>query len=259
MKRIPSLVASLLFLPLSFVPLAHAERSDEIETDRPDFTEASSTVSAGVTQLESGYTYTNQGQGSENHSFPEALLRVGLFRDFFELRLAANFTSANRPDSSGADDLYLGTKLALSKQQGITPEMAVILQADVPTGGRNVSSKTPLPGVNLLYGWDLVDGLTFGGSSQLNRRIDNTNADFPEYAQSATFGLNFGGGFGGYCEWFALMPLGGLGGSRAATHYLNGGPTWKITKDIQLDVRAGFGLNASSDNFFSGAGASFRW
>lgn len=66
-----------------------ARKGKPIETDRPDFTEASSVVPAGRIQLESGYTFfldNNDGTRSMQHTFPEWLLRVGL-TDRLELRL----------------------------------------------------------------------------------------------------------------------------------------------------------------------------
>lgn len=49
-------------------------------TDRPDFTEASSTVGLGVAQLEVGYTYASDDDGTtstKSHSFPDRRLLIG--------------------------------------------------------------------------------------------------------------------------------------------------------------------------------------
>src|SRR6188508_1634764 len=48
-------------------------RDEPLASDRPDFTEASTTVGRGVVQLESGYTYTHDDDGTNrtnSHSFP---------------------------------------------------------------------------------------------------------------------------------------------------------------------------------------------
>ena len=54
--------------------------SDEpLATDRPDFTEASSVVGLGVLQIETGYTYFFDNDGTDQtigHSYPETLLRT---------------------------------------------------------------------------------------------------------------------------------------------------------------------------------------
>ena len=72
---------------------------EPLVTDRPDFTEASVTVGYGVVQLETGYTFTYDSDGDErprSHSFPETLLRVGMFAEWFEFRVDWNY--ARRAD-----------------------------------------------------------------------------------------------------------------------------------------------------------------
>lgn len=253
------LLLLLLFVFFLEPRLATAQASDEIQTDRPDFTEASSTVGQGVWQLETGYTFAHAQEGDSSHSFPESLLRVGAFSDAFEFRLAANILNSSQSESSGFEDLYLGSKIFLLDEEGLQPELSMVLQSDLPSGGRNVSASRAQPGVNFLYGWDLNDTFSLGGSSQANRRFSEYGDAYAEYAQSLTTAISFGGGWGMYAEWFALLPIGQFQGGKASEHYLNGGPTWKITKDLQLDARAGVGLNSAADNFFTGVGASFRW
>ena len=67
---------------------------DEIETDRPDFTQNRKTVGRGVAQVESGLTYLRGRNSSfSDYSFPETLLRVGVVADWLELRVSQNFAS----------------------------------------------------------------------------------------------------------------------------------------------------------------------
>ncbi len=111
-----------------------------ITTDRPDFTEASSTVGANVSQVEMGYTYTHdadESMAAGSHSTPEALFRIGTPINWLELRLAANLLQEEicAVSNRGAEDLYLGTKLGLTLQDGMLPEMALVPQMTVPTGG----------------------------------------------------------------------------------------------------------------------------
>src|SRR5437868_4911978 len=50
------------------------DEKDEIVTDRPDFTEASSTVGRGRVQVEGGYTFTSKAAGAGyvwDHTYPE--------------------------------------------------------------------------------------------------------------------------------------------------------------------------------------------
>ena len=67
---------------------------EPLVTDRPDFTEASSTVGLGVAQLEFGYTYSFDNDGTDQttgHSIGEPLLRYGILANWFELRIATNY------------------------------------------------------------------------------------------------------------------------------------------------------------------------
>jgi hypothetical protein len=62
---------------------------------------------------------------------------------------------------------------------------------------------------------------------------------------------------GSYAEGFALVPDGA--DTNRPQQYFNGGFTYLLTHDIQLDVRAGVGLNEAADDFFVGSGLSVRF
>lgn len=232
-------------------------------TDRPDVTEASSTVGPGVLQIETGYTYSREGSGSnlaEAESFPEALFRYGTPINWLELRLATSMAREKTVlDSSiGAEDLYLGAKIGLTLQDGILPEMALVPQMTVPSGSNNFSDDAVLPGVNWLYGWDINDLVSTAGSTQLNRSIDSgTGSSYAEWTQTWTVGYSLHDRIGAYTEWFAFIPQDA--DTARTEHYANGGFTVSITDDIQWDIRAGTGLNDNAADFFAGTGLSFRF
>ena len=244
------------------------DEPDEITTDRPDFTEASSTVGRGRIQLEAGYTFVRDRSGgvtTNGHSYPEALFRIGALANWLEFRVGQNFghTRTGAPhavfSAGGAEDLYLGVKLGLTEQERVFPEMALILQTTVPTGHRDFSAGKMQPGFNLLYGWDVTDRLSFAGSSQANRAIDAVDHGYIELAQSLTVGYTITPKLGAYTEWFAFFPTGAVAPGVGPQHYLNGGFTYKVTNNFQLDVRAGVGLNRQADDFFTGAGFAYRY
>ena len=240
--------------------------NEPLVTDRPDFTEASSTVGLRVAQLEFGYTYTydsEAGTSVASHSVPETLLRYGILANWLELRIGWNYaeertrTGATSMTVNGAEDLYLGFKIGLTPQEGILPEMALIPQMFVPTGSADLNNGQVLPGVNWLYGWEVNDIISTGGSSQFNRVTDEVTGDnYVEFAQTWTVGYGLTERVGAYTEWFALFP------SDADTakpeHYFNGGFTYLLNNDVQFDVRAGVGLNNAADDYFVGVGGAVR-
>ena len=248
---------------------ANVGRNDDgpLATDRPDFTEASTVVGMGRVQLEMGYTYVQEasaGTVERGHSYPETLLRVGMLAEWFEFRIAYNYaqqTSSDMPGLTmrGSEDIYLGAKFKLTEQEGVLPEMVLLPQMTVPTGSADFSANKVLPGVNWLYGWDVNDLIGIGGSTQFNRAVDDTSEFYTEWAQSFTVVLSLSDNLSQYTEWFTFIPAGASDASVGVEHYLDGGFAYLLTDDIQVDIRAGVGLNARSDNFFSGAGISMRF
>jgi hypothetical protein len=241
--------------------------SEPLITDRPDFTEASVTVGMGVVQYETGYTFTYNDDGdsvTKENSYPESLFRVGMFADWFEMRLGWNYGNSAETvfgggdtNLEGAEDLYLGAKFALTPQSGCLPETGLIVQGTLPTGASVFTAHEVLPGVSFLYGWDVNDFFSVGGSSQANRALDDNGEDFyVEYAQSLTTGYSWTDKFGNYAEWFMFAPAGAE--TSHNQQYFNAGVTYLITDNIQWDLRAGVGLNEAADDFFTGSGVSIR-
>jgi hypothetical protein len=258
---------TLLHWPCQEIEYASADDEEQpLATDRPDFTEASSTVGLGRTQLEFGYTYIRDEEAGvelDAHSYPELLTRVGMFAEWFELRVAWNcahdrtLSGGLSQRASGTEDLYLGCKLALFLQDGWLPEVAIVPQMTVPTGGRAFTTDEVMPGVNLLYGWDVTEWMTFAGSTQGNRALDETGDFYDEYAQSLTVALSLTEQIGMYNEVFGIFPHGAV--DAPTEYYYNGGFTYLVNNNLQFDVRAGWGLNDRSDDFFAGVGGAVRF
>jgi hypothetical protein len=252
----------------SFAPNATGgpDLSAPLVTDRPDFTEAASTVGKGVGQLEFGYTFTSDeedGTKSRSHSFGEPLLRLGLLADWFELRLGVFpsnetvTTGAMRDSNSGLEDLYFGAKIGLTPQAGFAPEMAIIPQTTIPWGG-DFSADEFQPGVNWIYAWSLTEDISTAGSTQFNRVSDDeTGRAYTEWAQSWTVAASLTNEWGTYAEWFAFFPH--SSDTAQVEHYANGGFTYLLSDNIQWDLRAGVGLNEAADDFFVGSGLSIRF
>ncbi|MGL6094256.1 MAG: transporter [Fimbriiglobus sp.] len=156
----------------------------------------------------------------------------------------------------------------------MAPEMALILQMTVPSGSRDFSAREVLPGVNLLYGWDVIkDRVSVGGSTQANSvRGDFEVPDFMGLgqavtgkhtylllAQSLTVNYTLTEKLGAYTEWFAFFPHSAIGPDIGPEHYLDGGFTYKLTPTFQLDIRAGMGLNRHAADFFAGSGFAVKY
>jgi hypothetical protein len=187
-----------------------------------------------------------------------------MFAEWFEFRADWNYaverteTGGIADTQSGAEDLTIGCKIALTPQECILPETAIILQMSVPTGSDAFTDDEVLPGFNYLYGWDLVEDWTLGGSTGLNATTDDVTTDtYTQYSQSFTLGHSWTDKLSSYFEWYVLAPIGA--DENKPENYLNGGFTYLINDDLQWDIRAGFGLNEAADDFFAGTGLSMRY
>ena len=102
----------------------------EMETDRPDFTEGTQAVQSGHFQLELGYSFVRDSDSdTEEHAAPESLLRIGLMSDL-ELRLAWDgYRNLEVDDSTtdGVGDMSVGFKYRFTDQTDSLPALGLIV------------------------------------------------------------------------------------------------------------------------------------
>ena len=243
-------------------------RSETIITDRPHLSEASNLVGLGTAQLETGYSYShdsNTGVVTQGHSFGEPLLRLGVFAEWFEFRLATTYLMEQTRDPvtgntrlRGFDDLYVGAKLALTRQDGILPETAIFPQMRVPVGRDGFSADEVLPGYLFAYSWTINDWLELECNNQANRRIDDTQHAYVELIQTANFEVTLTDKLGSFYEFVLFTPTGAL--TAQTQYYFHTGVVYLLTDNMQLDVHSAVGLSEASDDLaFTGAGWSIRY
>ena len=256
-----------------------------INTDRPDFTDATFSAGKGVTIIESGYTFreiSNQSLAIHKQQLPEVLTRVGL-TDEFEIRMKWNglvMTQTTDPvtglsaNQFGGDDLNLGFKYEIAQQNGLVPMFTFVGSTMVPSGTHGFSANQLQPTANLVYGWGLrrwlylkmstgVDFLrnsnpqlnvgTLQGSPITTRTFDNTS----DWHQSASMLYQVSKRIGGFAEWYSFFRDNGQ--DNRAQHFIDTGTFIYLTQHLQLDARVGKQLSTTDENFFTGAGFSVRF
>ncbi len=249
-----------------------APLDEAIETDRPDFTESTSAVPLGHVQFELGYTFTYDRRGAarvKHHVLPEGLMRLGVLERSelrigwegysFEETLVRRRNDAGRrvwmkDHDDGGTDLAIGLKQELWEQDAAIPAFSVIAEISAPTGAAGKTSGDVDPAVKLLYAWDLNERLSVGGNLNFAVPTEETGRFFQTSASLAA-GYALTDWMSVYGEYFGFYPN---GRNADAAHYLNGGFTFPVHDNFQIDLRAGFGLNEEADNFFTGIGFAFR-
>lgn len=234
-----------------------APEPEPIVTDRPDFTESAAVVPTGRTQLEAGETFGREA-GTDYLSLGEALLRIGVVPRV-EVRVAANSYGVFREQGAigtGFEDASVGLKYAVTEApHGWWPQLAVIAAATLPTGSRLMSAQRTLPEVKVLAAWDLTDRLAFATNANWAHATKD-NLRHNEWSASGSLSYAISDRWGAYAEAFAFRERAPV---LLRRDYVNGGFTFLLTNDLQLDVRAGRGPSPSRGDYFTGLGLSHRW
>lgn len=252
------LVAALL--PLAACATANRVGLQPLVTDRPDFTESSETVPTGLAQLESGATFARDGE-VKGTSIGEGLLRIGI-ASRAELRLGFNSYSIQQEAGAiakGLEDASIGAKFKLL-QGGATgsakPTIALLVGSTLPTGATPFRSQKLQPEVKTAFAWDFTDRVAF--SSNVNYAwVRETFDSYGEVGASGSLGLGLTDRVGAYVEYFGFFPRAEL---VERSHFANGGLTFGLSDNLQLDARAGRQVaRKDGTGYFVGVGISRRW
>jgi hypothetical protein len=241
---------------------------ERLDPDRPHFPEATTAVGKDRAVLESGYTLSKKGSSFLSQSYPESLLRVGMFADWFEFRIGQNFlheeekTGGTTNVRTGAQDLYLGMKFALTQQKGLLPAIAVIPQMTVPTGSSTLTSNRVLPGLNVDMSWEIVKNffsveVLVGNNEVAGKYADEIHTSHFETSTGITGVFQVTRKLEAFAEWDAIYQIDGA--ERGPRHYAVGGLVYFISSDLEVDGRVGVGLNDRSNNLIGGVGFAVRF
>lgn len=240
---------------------------DHIETDRDSLTPSSRTVGAGRVVIESSYSFIDNRDSKETHSFPELLVRIG-WTDRLELRFGGNYEvggeGADVSAGTVSDDfekgglvresqLLYGLKLRLSEQADWMPESSLIVQGHTPTSGPNPSTAFTL---GYVIGWELPDewkldsAIRFGADKEGDDRFEQwTPSIVLRKALAARWNIH-----GEYFGHFSQDRR-----DNFQKHYFSPGVHYLVTPNVEVGVRVGWGLNDDSARFFNNVGLGWRF
>jgi hypothetical protein len=259
--------------PLADVLESPFDRRDEnrfenpIETDRDSFTPSVRTVGRRVTVIESAYSYIVNRRGYETHSFPEFLVRYGLF-DRLELRLSTNY-EAGGPSAgvsgSGTSDfpegsaleressISYGVKLALTRQDAWLPESSLIVIGTTPTSGSEPATNitaTYVFGWEFFREWKLDAAIRYRSASERDDRFDL-------WAPSVVLKVPIGPRWDVHAEYFGIYSNNRL--VDTSVSYFSPGVHYLVTPNFEIGARVGWGLNDQAAAFFTNVGVGMRF
>ena len=243
---------------------------ERIETERHDFTQSTTVVGRGITQLEFGYTFfqsTGESEVEDSHATPELLIRFGL-TEKLEFRLRYNEVwQFGDEDLAGSEDIHWAFKVRTSDQLGWRPESALEIRATAPTGGIDFSTDEVEFGLDYIYGWKINPRVEIYGSSGFStnalgefafRPSAPADEEFMLYTQSVAIGTELTERCTAYTEFFGLF-TDGFEDDEERPVFFKVGLDYYLSDNVVLDVRAGTGLNADAEDLFFGMGGAFRF
>lgn len=274
--RIASVLAAVALMAL---PAQAQMEEDPITSDRPGFSNAAATVSQGTLQAELGYDFTSAESESfsdesvATHSVGLLLLRYGV-TDAIELR--ANVGSAGFAETLSAVDGALDTESEFeSGYNGASAEIKARLFQNTTTTVSAFSATTlplatgPFEQTNDAGGTDerarqtlalLLDGslgqnitLTLNGGASFfwDSGVQEDRATSGIFIPTLSFSINdqagaYVGYFGEYTKSINV-------------NFVEGGFTYLVSNDTQVDINGGFRVDDNRDGFFVGLGLSQRF
>jgi hypothetical protein len=233
---------------------ASAQCSGDLGPDRPGFSTGTNVLSPSCQEIEFGFQETqNDTPSMHDLTSPLLLYRVGVGQRW-ELRAAWDGISSTNTAGNhqrAANDSSLGFKFRLLDSSTWT--FSLLGELSLPTGSLALSSKGYDPALGLLWNRALDDKDSLSGTVQVASLSDGGHR-IGETSFAIDFSRAFDSHWGGFVELYAAKDA----GSPVANTF-DGGITYLIGNDLQLDVNAGIGLNAAADDRFVGAGAAWRF
>ena len=117
-----------------------------------------------------------------------------------------------------------------------------------------------MPGIIGIFGWDIIKNcFSMSGSLSANRALDGADHFYTLLAQSLVLDWSLNKQLDIFAECYALTPSGAIAAATGPQPFFDTGMTFKVTPSLQLDGRAGLGLNHHADEFFAGLGLAVRY
>ncbi len=269
MNKILTISAALILI----IQAASAKDDPEMVTDRPDQTESANIVSPGYMQIETGFVYSsdtysiNMGDITDPERMIDAeftalsiattLVRIGI-TDFAEFRAASAYSLYNQEtgphttESRGIEPVVLGMKARISGRKSLI-QSAVIINVTTPAGYEDFTPEYLQPEIILAFAKDITENISIGWNTGAAWN-NSFNPAIPEYIYSIALGIGITENIGGFIEWYGRTPE-----DYFAQHQLDGGLTYSILPNLQLDVSGGAAATEDSPDWFVNAGLSWMF
>lgn len=232
----------------------------DLITDRPDATEAPTTVPNGFLQVETGGLYESFEDNNtkiERSVYNTTLLRYGIL-DNLELRVGWNYeeqtTKINNEqigdNLNGLSPLLFGMKVAISEEKKGMPEIGLIGHIFLPfSASSDFKPETTSVDFRFAFGHTLSEKSSLAYNIGAQWGDDSSEA---AYIYTIAYGYALTNKIGTYVELYGDLPE-----NSKSNHLWDAGFTYLLKPSIQFDVTVGSSITKGQDILLS-AGVSFR-
>jgi hypothetical protein len=235
----------VILLLLSF--MLKAQEQAPIATDRPDQTETPNITPSRWLQCELGFLHENI-EGGSYQTFPSALWKYGINKNF-ELRLISEL--GRQDQTLGLQPITLGFKVHLFDEKAARPTTSLIVHMTTPNfGSKEFSTPKWAPSFRFLSQNNFKNGWSLGYNYGAEWNGDSRKPTWL-YTLSAAKSLSSVMGF--YVETYGYYQT-----SSKLDKRFDGGLTFLLNPNVQLDASGGLGVGSSELNTYLSLGLSWR-
>jgi len=261
-----------IFLLIGWIPgtvadetaAAPARAVPEMITDRPDATESPNVVPTGYAQIEAGWNHVEfeqDGVELTSDAFPSTLVRIGL-HELVELRVGFDgYLRQDQPSAgsvSGFGNSSIGAKFSLATEK--RTEAAVIAQLNLESGDPDVRALRNDPAVIFTFANTLTERLSLGYNIGVRwTTVEDTTGDedtLSALAWTIALGIDGKGRWAYFTEFFGAT---GLSEHGSPANLFDGGVTYLLRPNLQLDLAVGVGLSSAAPDWITTLGISYRF
>ena len=222
---------------------AHAHAQDAISSDRPGFSTGPGTVAQGQLQVEAGAQYDD---GADGVALPLALFRYGV-GERTEVRATWNggVLGDGRGGTAGG-----AVEIKQTLTDGERVQTGLLLGVAIPSGGGPLD-----PSAGFLWSASVTDALSVFGTATAGPAAQADG----ERRWTATNAVGLGFSLSGQVGLFAEHFVSATEGEGEQAHVVDGGVTWLVTDDLQLDLTGGVSVGEADVGSFLGGGLAYRF
>lgn len=233
----------------------------DLITDRPDQTESSITVPKNTLQIETGFVYENFKRDDvefKNWGIGTTLLRYGVW-DNFELRLGNYYQLSSAYSESfnidtvqqGIGPIVVGFKVYVVEEKGFRPEISIMADLTLNKVGKvDYRPSYTYSSIKILASHTLSDFFSLGYNFGYGNNGEDARGFF---VYSAVLGMGISDRIGAFAEIYGTSANGDSPLTR-----VDGGFTYLVRNNLQLDVSGGTGLDSGIKMYFVSLGLTWR-